>query len=553
MTAIAAMATVVMSVTIVLAVFALISRHSAVTAQAAAERRQKQAEGLVGFMLGDLNDKLDQVHRLDIMQAVDDKAMAYFDSLPAADATDAALMLRVDALKKIGNVRTEATGQLSAAIDSFQSAVNLARELVRRSPDDVHRSAVLGDSLNWLGSAYWQVGNLGSALLDFSEAAALLQKAHAANPDDNDLALELAQTQSNIGHIVEARGDLAGAQSEYESSLQLYRQLTARDPNNTNWQSYLGDGWDNLGKVGLERGRLDQAIAAYFSEHRIKAALAKDAGNHNAQAAFLVSNAILGRALAWCGDLETGLRYTEEAVGQAKALLAFDASSTDWQEDLALYSQQAGGLLRQQGKNDLAADANDDAVRIFESLLKKNPISGDFQREFSQTRLEQARLLISQGNAMAAKASAQSALDIMEKLRAKTPDDRSSLLLDAQAHLLLGQTASLFGDNTAAQREWTQARDLLQPALHAGGDPNFLAAYAEAVIRLDQIAAARPVIARLNAMGYRTPDLIALVASKHIDYPVNAEFQGRIARIMQGEATQAPGISTDVRTAVVKH
>src|SRR6185312_9864276 len=102
MTAIAALAVTVMLVTSTLAVYALISRHQAVIAQReavvarhAAERRQKQAESLVGFMLGDLSDKLDQVHRLDIMQAVDDKAMAYFNSLPAADATDSALEMRV--------------------------------------------------------------------------------------------------------------------------------------------------------------------------------------------------------------------------------------------------------------------------------------------------------------------------------------------------------------------------------------------------------------------------------------------------------------------------
>ncbi|MDE2258559.1 MAG: toll/interleukin-1 receptor domain-containing protein, partial [Xanthomonadaceae bacterium] len=59
MTAIAALAVIVMLVTSVLAVYALISRRQAVVAQQSAERRQKQAEDLVGFMLGDLNDKLD--------------------------------------------------------------------------------------------------------------------------------------------------------------------------------------------------------------------------------------------------------------------------------------------------------------------------------------------------------------------------------------------------------------------------------------------------------------------------------------------------------------
>ena len=51
-------------------------------ARKAAEHRQKQAEHLVAFMLTDLNDRLREVQRLDILEAVDNQAMAYFSTLP---------------------------------------------------------------------------------------------------------------------------------------------------------------------------------------------------------------------------------------------------------------------------------------------------------------------------------------------------------------------------------------------------------------------------------------------------------------------------------------
>jgi tetratricopeptide (TPR) repeat protein len=561
MTAITALALGVMAVTVVLAVFALISRHDAViaqhkavVAQQAAERRQKQAEGLVGFMLGDLSDKLNQVHRLDIMQAVDDKAMAYFNSLPAADATDSALLLRVDALKKIGGVRTEANGQLAAAIISYRSAVNLARELLRRSPDDVHRLTILSDSLNSLGTAYWLAGNLDSALKDFERASALLQKAYIERPDDNDLAFELLSARNNIGHILEARGDFAGAQTEYEVTLHLSQALAKRDPGNINWQSNLGNRWSSLGRLMLERGKLDQAIGAYRSNQHIQASLsARDPKNHTAQENLLISNAIYGRATALCGEIDSALRYTLDAVVSAKALLVFDASNTSWQEDFALYSQQAGGLLRQLRQLDKAETSDTEAVRVLKALLDKDPLSSAFQRDLSQSQLESARLQLARNNSAAATNSATAALAIIEKLRAKAPDDRSSLLLAAQAHLLLGRAAALRRDIASAQREWTRTRELLQPALRSGDDPNFLAAYAEALLRLDQIDAARPIVAKLNAMGYRTPDFVALTASRHLDYPVNTEFQRRITRIMQGGPTRESDASADASMAGEHH
>lgn len=553
MTAITALALVVMAVTVVLAIFALISRHDAVVAQhkavvaqQAAERRRKQAENLVGFMLGDLSDKLDQVHRLDIMQAVDDKAMAYFNSLPAADATDSALEMRVKALDKVGLAMTEANGQLAAAAKAYRSAAALAAELARRAPGDESRELAWGESVNMVGMAYWQQGDLTNALRNWAFASTLFGKAHATAPSDSKATSDLASAKSNIGHILESRGDFPGAQTEYEASLKLYQLLAARSPGNTDWESDMSWGWDNLGKLALERGQLDRAIAAYLSEHRIKAVLAKDAGNHSAQADFLVSNAILGRTLAWCGNLELGLHYTEEAVAETKALLAF-SSSTDWQEDFALYSQQAGALLRQHGESSQAADADNAAIRTLESLLKKDPISSDFQRELSQAQLENARLLIVERNITAAASNTRSALDAIEKLRAKAPEDRNNLLLAAQAHLLFGQIAVLHDDSTSAKREWTQARDLLKPALHSGDDPNFLAAYAEALLRLDQMDAAQPIVAKLNWMGYRTPDFVALAASKRLDYPVNAEFQSRIARIMQGSPMKTRGASDGAR------
>ena len=110
MAAITVLALVVMLVTSYLAVQAMIAQRSA-------ERRQKQAESLVNFMLGDLNDKLTQVQRLDIMEAVDDQAMRYFLSLPTTDVTDEALAQRAKALVKIGSIRLD-QGDLSAAMES---------------------------------------------------------------------------------------------------------------------------------------------------------------------------------------------------------------------------------------------------------------------------------------------------------------------------------------------------------------------------------------------------------------------------------------------------
>lgn len=155
-----------------------------------------------------------------------------------------------------------------------------------------------------------------------------------------------------------------------------YQSLATREPTNPKWQSYLGYAWDNLGKLALEQGHLDRAIADYRANQQIKTRIvARNPANHDAQ----VSNAILGRTLALCGQLEAARRYTSRAVDIAKSEAAFDPANATKQEYLALYSEQLGGMLRQAGRWDAAADA--DALAIFGKLVAKNRLYSDWQQE----------------------------------------------------------------------------------------------------------------------------------------------------------------------------
>ncbi len=545
MIALTSLALVVTAVTSALALSALISRHDAlvaqrkaVVAQEIAERRQKQAESLVGFMLGDLNDKLNNVVRLDVRQALDDKALAYFGSLTTADATDSALALRVSALQKIGSVRMD-QGPISSALQAYQAATTLAAELARRAPGNADRAAAYGDSLKWVGQAFWYQGDLGNALENFQAATALLEKAHKAKPDDDDLTFKLAMARNDAGHVREARGDFDAAQQDYSAYLEIFQTLHQREPTNTKWKSYLGSAWNNLGKVELERGHLDRAVINYHADQQIKAAIVtSDPADHNAQSDLLVSNAILGRTLALCGEDAAALRYTQAAVASAKQLAALDPGNSSWQSDFALYNQQFGGLLRQNGQFEAAAIANHDAVRILTLLAARDPTDTNLQQNLARSELEQSRLQLARGETDAAAESATFSLTILKKLRAKTPDDQTLILLAGEAHSMMGLVAARRHRRNMAQQHWMTARDLLAATARAGNDVRFMAAYATALLRLGDIDGARPLIARLSAMGYRTPDFVASVSAAHVAYPINAAFTVRIADIMQ----EAPAV-----------
>lgn len=524
--AVAGLAAVALVGTTILAISAVIARHDA-------ERRQKQAENLVDFMLGDLSDKLGEVHRLDIMQAVDDKAMAYFSSMSTKDVTDAALAQRVTALDKIGGVRMD-RGQMGLAVDSYRAASTLAGDLMRRAPDDLLRRAAYADSLKWIGQAYWFQGDLGSALEYFQQASTLLDGLVATSPANAEFADKLGYARNNVGHVLEARGEFAAAGREYDAVQVIYLALVKRHPESGHFQGFLGDAYNNVGKLALEQGHLDRAVVNYRADQRIKTALAaRDPGNHDAQENLLRSTAILGRTLALCGEMEAAVHYVGQSVDAARQLVAFDPKDAGWQEYLGLYSYQLGGLLRQQRRTDSAETADAEAVRVLAALLVQNPADSDLQQELAQSRLESARLKLLQGQTAAALDFAVTADRTIGELRNKSPTDRRLILLAAEADIALGEVVAKRQDADSAREYWAHAAATLAPALHAGDDPIFLAASARALLLRDEVEAARPLVAKLEAIGYRTPDFDALLAAKNFDYTANAEVLRSIAATMQ--------------------
>lgn len=521
-----ALAMIVMLITTTLAITALISRNDA-------ERRQKQAENLVGFMIGDLTAKLRKRESLDVLQTVDDKTMAYFSSLSSRDVTDSSLAMRVDALQKIGSVR-EDRGDIPAALESYVAASKLAAELMRRSPADVRRQADYSNSLTWIGKAYWYQGDLDHAAQNFEAASDILRKAVATNPRDTDLAFKLSAAMTNGGRVLEAHGEFAAAKANYEAVQKIFENLLQREPSNAEWQSQLGNAYDSLGKLALELGHLDVAIQNYRANERIQANLAaREPNNHDQEYELVISQAILGRTLGICGELEAAAQYLTEAVAGLQSLMSFDATQADYQYLFARYSEQLGGVLRQRGQLEAATEDDARSITVLERLSAKDPTNIEWQQELARSRIETARQYLARGDADAAAKVTGRALEAIEGLRAKNAADRNLLLLAAQADIVAGEASAGRSDVREARHNWERARDALAAAVQTGSDPNFLAAWASAQLLLNEVDAARPVVGRLSMVGFRPPDFVELVQRKKLAYGADPVFAQRITEVLR--------------------
>lgn len=520
-----------MTVTTMLAITAVVARNAAVAASHAAERRQKQAEDLVDFMLGDLNDKLAHAARSDIMEAVDDRAMIYFQALPTSDVTGEALAQRAKALEKIGSVRLD-QGHLAAAMSSYQAALKLAVKLADAAPADTARQLACAEIWAFIGMTHWRLGQLDAAQLSFVSAQTLLQRAHLRDPNDIQLQFQLATIDNNIGHVLETRGQLDDAMTQYRSMLQLTQGLVTAQPENTEWTAALGSAYNNLGKLALMRGELAAAVAHYVADDIIESALAaRDPTDVSQRDNMLTVRAILGRTQALTGDLTRGIDALQQAVDIATQLVAIDSSNADFQEHAALYTTQLGRLRRLNAELPAAHALLAKALTIFVALTRQDPGNTVWQREFAEAKLEQAAQSRVAGRAVASHMQAQAALRMLDPLLAQQPDDRATLLATVNARVAL---AAVTDDAQAARQLREDASNAMHGVKSGRTDPRLLALHVEALLTLGRTAEAEPLIRQLWNSGYRDAALLQVLQRERIDYPINAAFQEELLAVSVG-------------------
>ena len=484
----------------------------AIVARNAAERRQKQAEDLVDFMLGDLNDKLSDVSQLDLLSSVNEKAMQYFMSLPEADVTDETLAQRAKTLMRIGSIRVK-QGRLPQAMENFEAAAGLSGRLASAAPRDMKRQLAHADVLAYIGRTRWDEGDPDGAQREFDAAHAVLARARLVEPDNPELLFQLATVDNNNGRVLEAHGDIDAATVNYRRMLGAAQRLAALDPGNTDRQNLFGLAYNNLAKMALLQGDLRAAIDGYRADMAIEGkAAAREPGNNAQREHLLIAQATLGRTLALSGELDEGVALLQQALESAKQLHAMEPGSTLFQEDVGLYSAQLARLLRLRGDPANAADLAAQSSTVFERLVATNDPQPDWRRGQAETLAELATQAAASGDRGKATTLQRNALAILEPQLTENMEDRAVVLATVDARLRMATLVP------PAERD-NLARSALvtieaQTSGHA--DPRLQALRIESLLLLDRETEARTLAETLLASGYRDAAFMSILRRNDI-------------------------------------
>jgi eukaryotic-like serine/threonine-protein kinase len=504
---------------------------SASVARNDAQRRQAQAEDILGFMLGDLRDKLRTVGRLDLMRVVDDKATRYFAALDPRDLSDRALEEQARLLTGMGEVRLD-EGNHDEALAAFHEAHARSTQLHERDPGNGPRLFDLAQAEYWIAFVALQQGDLtkaGEWMRRYRDSTLRLAE---IDPSNFEWQKEKAYGHHNLAVLDERLGRYAEAEQALLAERELYRRWLEERPTDLELRFEAANVSSWLGSLAMRQGRLADA-GPLFAEQA-------DAMRRNAAEQPLVVRwqeylvdawLLLADTQAARGHLPEAQASVEQARVIAEALSALDSSNNYWRLSVGrVLWWQAWFAMRQGTATPATAQ---EAAEVLGEAHSTEPRNRHVLNWLIRTRHLQAEEALTRGDLRRAREHLVAARTLVEPEWRTAPDEMLRIWL-ARTRVLQGRIELREGDVTGATSAFVEARDLVLD--NAATEVPFprLDVLVRALRLLGQAEPAASHLQRLERAGfvplYPFPEVVRTVSgypAGGADAPVSAQSTGR--------------------------
>lgn len=483
-----------MAVTSTLAITAIQARNSA-------REQRREAEGLVAFMVGDLKDKLEPIGRLDALDGVGSRVLAYYSKQDASELSDAALLQRSQALSLTAQV-TYLRGDLDAALHLYHEALAGTAEAVRRSPDDPQRLFDHAQNVFWIGELARKRGRVSRAEAAFREYKRLADRMVSLAPDNLKWRMEVAYAKSNVGITLYLQRRFAEAAQLFAEAATTSGSLAAVDPRSNEYARALANQLAWLADAQAALGRLGPAIEARKRQIAlIEQLLADDRRDVRLGEYLIPAEQGLGILLASRGDSEAAIEQLKQAVAESERLMQAEPENAIWRGLGAAPRLDLARTLLALGRTDEAVRQTAAGCGLAADFVKRanNVVKGATLRTACLSM--RSRLALAAGADNEALALAQRALASArtESSGDLIADPRYSI---AAAYRLLGDVQQRMGNTDAARTAWNAG--LAELPGNFAERPREMNEHAQLLRRLGRTGESGPLVDRLAAMGFRS-------------------------------------------------
>jgi tetratricopeptide (TPR) repeat protein len=486
-------------------------RTAAIAARDEAAQRRDQAEALIGFMLGDLRSKLQQVGRLELLEDVGNRAMAYFGAVPSRALSDEELLRRSQALRQLGELR-QARADLPGALETYRESLRLAREVAGRDPDNGEWQLGLAAAHFYVGDVLRRQRDAAGALQEYVAYRDIAQRLVDRQPENETFLLELSYARNNVAAAYETQGNLEAARRELEGSLQLKEQLLQRAPENVERLQAVATAHNRLGVVLDRLGEMEPALTHLVADLEIRKRLvARDPKNRAIRRSLQVAHAFVGKAYEDRGDMDAAIEQYDAWRTVTSEQMAADPQNADWARDWARAETVMASARLLTGDRTAAEDGYLNAVKVLRPLAAKSATDAARQRDLAIADLGLGQVYGARGDHAGALRQADLVWQTLSPLERQ--GDREAARLSAEAGLLAARSLTATRRPADAQEVLERAAKGLAVDREPPTDKASLATFVRVLLAQDRPADAGPFIARLRAMGYRHPTFVRVTAS----------------------------------------
>ena len=212
-------------------------------AQQHAQKKQLEAESLLGFMVGDFADKLRSVKRMDLLDGISNKALEYFtnqvdepSSLFNFSSQQGEFKSRfqyAQTLEAMGEV-AYSRGKTIEAFTAFENARIRLEALLKIQPNNLELLTLAGANAFWLGQLHYDKSDYAATEPLFKKYHSYSEKMYSLAPNDFSSIMELSYSYNSLGSLYLKQFNYIAAKQSFTESLTLKNEALELKPSNKN-------------------------------------------------------------------------------------------------------------------------------------------------------------------------------------------------------------------------------------------------------------------------------------------------------------------------------
>ncbi len=349
----------------------------------AAQQARSRAEGLLGYMLGDLRRKLEPVGRVEVLDSVVQRAGEYLDSVPPDERDLTARLQRISTTVQLA-VIDSARGNQDRGATLLAQQVPVVEALLGEHPGDTRVLAVAAELRASLGRIHTERGLLGPAGEEKIKARDLYRHLLEAEPWEREWLRECIQVTRDLGDDAFIQGRPEDGERFYRDAIALIAKRRQSEPDEREWryaeaavQMHYALGIGSFGDAEGLAGRGQAAIEL------LNPLIEKNPRDFSALNLRAMSHFCRGNGLGRLDRVEEGIRALETGERESRLASESDPANLDWYTDYLQIKAELGRLLLDVGRGEEAFPKLEEVRVALEREVAARPDNALWRRDLA--------------------------------------------------------------------------------------------------------------------------------------------------------------------------